>query len=162
MTITDERKANMEITNPYMQNKQVMVVKGSNLQKYSDKITGANIVAEQGSAGEELATGNEFFKDAKFTAVDSQAKALLDVASGTSDIAIVDYVASIGSIGEGTDFTDLVVVESQQFAPEEYGIAFRKGSDMTQKVNEIISEMIKQGKLKEIGKKYKIDKLIVE
>ena len=53
----------------------------------------------------------------------------MDVAAGTSDIAIVDYVASIGSIGEGTDYEDLVRIEAREFAPEEYGIAFRKGSD---------------------------------
>jgi len=162
MTITEERKANMEVTDPYMGNKQVMVVKSANLQKYSNSVSGLRVVAEQGSAGEELALDNEFFKDAKFTAVDSQAKALLDVASGTSDVAVVDYVTSIGSIGAGTDFSDLVVVTAQEFDPEEYGIAFRKGSDAAQKVNEIISKLLEDGKLEQIAKKYKLDELLIK
>ncbi len=157
MTITEERKANMSISNPYMTNKQVMVAKKDKAEGFKTSVENALVVAEAGSAGEELATADEFFKDAEFTAVDSMAKALMDVASGTSDIAIVDYVTSIGSIGEGTDFEDLVVVEAQDFGPEEYGIAFRKGSDATAKVNEIISELVKDGTLAEIAAKYKLE-----
>ncbi|MBR5155547.1 MAG: transporter substrate-binding domain-containing protein [Clostridia bacterium] len=129
---------------------------------YSKSADGALVVAEAGSAGEELATTDEFFANAKFTAVDSMATALLDVKSGTSDIAIVDYVTSIGSIGEGTDYADLAVVEGKDFNPEEYGIAFRKGSDITPAVNAAIAELAAEGKMEEIGKKYKLDKLVIK
>ncbi len=162
MTITDERKANMEISAPYMANKQVMVVKRDNAEKFAEGVIGAAVVAEAGSAGEEIATSDAFFADSAFTPVDSMAKALMDVAAGTSDIAIVDYVASIGSIGEGTDFEDLVVVEEKEFSPEEYGIAFRKGSDMATVVNNTIDELIADGTLDEIGKKYKLDALLIK
>ncbi len=162
MTITDERRANMEISVPYMENKQVMVVKKENLEKYSEGVLGASVVAEQGSAGETLALENEFFKDVAFTAVAAQANALMDVASGTADIAIVDYVLSIGSIGEGTDFEDLVVVESKEFSPEQYGIAFRKGSDMATVVNNTIEELMSDGTLEVIAKKYKLDSLLIK
>ncbi len=162
MTITDERKANMEITDPYMQNRQVMVVKSENLEKYTEGVIGASVVAEAGSAGEELATSDEFFKDSAFTPVDSMAKALMDVAAGTSDIAIVDYVTSIGSIGAGTDFENLVAVEAREFAPEEYGIAFRKGSDMATVVNNTIDELIADGTLEAIATKYKLQNLLIK
>ncbi len=161
MTITEERKATMSISSPYMENKQVMIVKKDNAEKYADSVKDANIVAEAGSAGEELGTTDEFFAEGKFTAVDSQAKALMDVAAGTSDIAIVDYVMSIGSIGEGTDFEDLVVVDGKSFNPEEYGIAFRQGSDVTEAVNAAMTELAAEGKLDEIAKKYKLDELII-
>ncbi len=162
MTITDERKANMEITDAYMKNRQVMVVKSENLEKYSEGVIGASVVAEAGSAGEELATTDEFFKDSAFTPVDSMAKALMDVAAGTSDIAIVDYVTSIGSIGKGTDFENLVAVEAREFAPEEYGIAFRKGSDMATVVNNTIDELIADGTLEAIATKYKLQNLLIK
>ncbi len=162
MTITDERKANMEISDPYMANKQVMVVKKDNAEKFAEGVIGAAVVAEAGSAGEEIATADEFFKESAFTPVDSMAKALMDVAAGTSDIAIVDYVASIGSIGEGTDFEDLVVVEEREFSPEEYGIAFRKGSDMATVVNNTIDELIADGTLDTIAAKYKLADLLIK
>ena len=129
---------------------------------YSQSVAGAKIVAEAGSAGESLATEDAFFADAEFTPVDSMAKALMEVEAGTADIAIVDYVTSIGSIGEGTDYTDLAVVEGQDFSPEEYGIAFRKGSDLTAAVNEAIAALMADGTMDTIAKDYKLDALLIK
>ena len=118
------------------------------------------IVAEKESAGEGVATTEEDFKDYTYNAVDTQAKALMEVSAGTADAAVVDYVMSIGSIGEGTDYEDLVV-EGDGYSEEEYGIAFRKGSDLTAKINEIIRELKKDGKLEEIAKNYKLDGILL-
>ena len=117
------------------------------------------LVAEQESAGESVAKENADFADYKYTAVDKQATALMEVSAGTADAAIVDYVMSIGSIGEGTDYEDLVI-DGEGYAEESYGIAFRKGSDITAKVNEAIKTLKDNGKLVEIAKKYKLDELI--
>ena len=118
------------------------------------------VVAEKESAGETVATEDESFKDYEYTAVDTQAKALMEVNAGTADAAVVDYVMSIGSIGENTDLKDLVV-EGDGYSPEEYGIAFRKGSDFTAKVNEVIRELKSSGELAEIAKKYKLDEILL-
>ncbi len=160
MTITDERKENMEITTPYMANRQVMIVKSENEAKYSEGVDGAVVVAEKGSTGEELAMENEFFAAANYNAVDAQSTGLMDVAAGTSDVVIGDYVMAAGSIGEGTDYEDLVIID-KDFTADEYGVAFRKGSDMTEKVNAIIAELMADGTLKEIADKYKLGDLLL-
>ena len=129
---------------------------------YSKSVENANIVAEAGSAGEELANGNEFFANAKFTPVDSMSKALMDVSSGVSDIAIVDYVTAIGSIGEGTDLAGLSIVEGKDFSPEQYGIAFRKGSDAVVEVNKIIADLMADGTMDKIADKYKLGELLIK
>lgn len=118
--------------------------------------SGNVIVAEKGSAGEKVAQKLDGYE---YTAVDTQNKALMEVMSGTADAAIVDYVLSIGSIGEGTDFADLQI-SGDGYNPESYGIAFRKGSDITNLVNEAIVELKNDGKLAEIAKKYKLDELV--
>ena len=138
-----------------------MVAKADKAASYVTDVTGAKVVAELGSAGEELAADNEFFKAAEFTGVDSMAKALMEVEAGTADIAIVDYVTSIGSIGDGTDFKDLVVVEAEDFNLEEYGIAFRKGSNLTEKVNAIVEELAKDGTLAKSAAEYKLEDLLL-
>ena len=163
MTITPERQAEMEISTAYMANKQVLLVKAENADKYltAEDLKGANIVAEIESAGEGVAKENELFAEAKYTAVDSQAKALMEVASGVADGCVVDYVLSIGMIGEGTDYEDLVVVDELAFAEEEYGIAFRKGADTCAAVNEAISNLVESGKLAEIAKTYKLEAQII-
>ena len=163
MTITDERKEAMSISDPYMENKQVMVTKESNVEKYStaEGVKEANVVAEAGSAGETVAKEDAFFKDAVYLAADSQAKALMEVKAGTSDIAIIDYVMSIGTLRAGSDYADLKVVEAQSLSPEQYGVAFRKDSDTTQKVNEAMKKLAENGKLKEIADKYSLTDLVI-
>lgn len=164
LTISDERKETMDISVPYMENKQVMVVKAENASKYTsaDALNGAKVVAEKKSAGEEVAQSDEFFKSSTYISVDSQAKALLEVKSGTADVALIDYVMSIGSIGEGTDYSDLSIVEEKEFAKEQYGIAFRKNSPETlKKVNDAIKELADDGTLKKIAEKYKLEDLLI-
>lgn len=118
------------------------------------------VVAEKDSAGERVAQSEKDFETYEYTAVDTQAKALMEVNAGTADAAVVDYVMSIGSIGEGTDYNDLVV-EGTGYSEEEYGIAFRKGSDLTAKVNEIIRELKQSGELEKIAKTYKLDGILL-
>ncbi len=163
MTITPERQAEMEISTPYMANKQVLLVKAENADKYTtaEALTGANIVAEIESAGESVAKEDAFFAGANYTAVDSQAKALMEVKSGVADGCVVDYVLSIGMIGEGTDYEDLVVVDELAFADEEYGIAFRKGADTCAAVNDAMKALADNGKLAEIAEKYKLTEQIL-
>ena len=165
MTITPERLENMSISTPYMANKQVVIVKKENADKYTkaEDFDGANVVAEIESAGEEVAKTNEFFANANYNPVDTQAKTLMEVKSGVADCAVVDYVLSIGMIGEGTDYEDLVVVDALAFADEEYGIAFRKGSDVTAAVNAAITALVNNGELAKIADTYKLgDQLIAK
>lgn len=163
MTITEERLETMSISTPYMANKQVLLVKAENADKYltAEALAGANIVAEIESAGESVAQEDAFFADANYTSVDSQAKALMEVAAGVADGCVVDYVLSIGMIGEGTDYEDLVVVDELAFADEEYGIAFRKGSDVTAAVNAAIAKLVENGELAKIAETYKLSEQII-
>ncbi len=163
MTITEERLEEMSISTPYMANKQVLIVKAENADKYlkPEDMEGAKVVAEVESAGEGVAKEDAFFAKAQYTSVADQATALMEVASGVSDACVVDYVLSIGMIGEGTDYENLVVVDSLAFADEEYGIAFRKGSDTTAAVNEAISNLVANGKLQEIAANYKLEEQLI-
>lgn len=163
MTIDEDKKENMEISVPYMKNKQVMVLKAENADKYTDALSMNAVVAvaENGSAGEKIAQEDPMFSGCEYTSVASQADVLMEVFSGTAGVGVIDYVMSIGSIGEGTDYTNLVVADSMEFGPEEYGIAFRKGSDMVGKVNDAISELAADGTLNEIATKYKLQDLLL-
>lgn len=162
MTITEDRAANMSISRPYMENKQVLVVKSENAEAMVASVDGLTIVAEAGSAGEIAAQEEDFFAGAEYIAVDTQAKALMEVAAGTADGCVIDYVTSIGMIGEGTDFSNLTALEERGFGAEEYGIALRKeDTEFTKKVNDAIQQLINNGKLMEIAAKYKLEDLMI-
>lgn len=163
MTITPEREAAMSISTPYMANKQVLVVRAADAEKYTtaEAMNGVAVVAEQESAGEEVITTDAFFAGAEYTAVVDMATALKEVKAMTADACVVDYVTSIGMIGEGTDYADLVVVDAMAFADEQYGIAFRKDSDVTAAVNAAITKLVENGTLAEIASEYKLAEQVI-
>ena len=174
MCITEERKENMSMTNAYLYNTQAIVAKADKISDLlANGMKGVYVVAEQGSTGEGKLTGDiaddetvevsakEFFADANYTPVDSMAKALMEVKAGTADIALVDSVCALAMVGEGTDYADMVVNLDNNFGLQEYGIAFRKGSDVTEKLNEAIIELTKDGTIAEIAARYGLTDALV-
>ena len=174
MCITEDRKQTMSISDAYLNNTQAMVMKPDVAEKFAKDPSGAFVVAEQGSTGEGKLQGTiaddetvevsakDFFANSTYTPVDSMAKAIMEVGAGTADIALVDSVCAYGMVGEGTDFPDLVINIDNQFGLQEYGIACRKGSDMTEKINQAIDELTAEGKVAEIAAKYKLTDMLIK
>lgn len=111
---------------------------------------------EGGSAGEEIALE----KGWKVTTLEDQAAALMEVASGTSDAAIIDLLMAGAMIGEGTSYPDLTYTD--RLTEEEYGIGCRKGSDLAQYINNVLAEAYADGTMKEIATTYKLQDALVE
>ena len=109
--------------------------------------------AESGSAGESAIVDDDTLKSASYTASNSQQDALVALNAGNYDAIVIDYTMAKASVGSG-DFADLCIVEGIELANEEYAIGFRVGSDMTAKVNAIISEMKSDDTLKNIASRY--------
>ncbi len=151
MTITDELKESISISNPYVINAQVIVCKDANKTKYStiESIKDAKIAVEGGSAAEKLVADY-----ANVTPCQNMAATLLEVSSGASDVAIIDITMAKAMLGAGTSYENLVYTAS--LSEEQYGIGFRKGSDLCTKVNEIMAEMKADGTLKALADKYEV------
>lgn len=174
MCITETRKETMSMSNAYLYNTQAIVAKTDRIDDLlANGMKGVYVVAEQGSTGEGKLTGDiaddetvevsakEFFSEANYTAVDSMAKALMEVKAGTADLALVDSVCALAMVGEGTDYADMTVNLDNNFGLQEYGIAFRKGSDVTAMVNEAIIELTKDGTVAEIAARYGLTDALV-
>lgn len=156
MTITDDLKENISVSDPYVKNMQVVVIKDSNKDKYTDtaSLADANLVAEAGSAGQSAIEADENLSQANLTTVTKQTDALLEIESGASDAAVLDWTLAKSMIGEGTDFADLMMIDGAELSVEEYGIGFRKDSDLCTKVNEIMDELVEDGTLPALAEKY--------
>ena len=111
---------------------------------------------EAGSAGEAAAKENGF----EYNSVASQADALMEVASGTSDAAIIDLLMAGAMIGEGTSYPDLV--HTDELTTEEYGVGCRKGSDLAAYINGVFAESYADGTMKEIATTYGVQESLVE
>ena len=153
MTITDEATTNSSVSNPYVLNKQVLVMKADKVADYKDaaSLKDLTIAVENGSAGQSAAEDAE---PKKVVPVQDQAAALLEVKAGTSDACIIDSTMAQAMTGEGTDYADLAA--GIILTDEEYGVSFRKGSDLTAKFNEFMKELRKDGSLQKLADKYKL------
>ena len=152
-----ERKDLVDFSYTYMLNQQCIVVKKDNLASYTKEadLVGKTAAVEGGSAGAAYA------KDAvgaggKLVEFPAQNSAFLEVKSGTSDFAVVDILLAKNVVGQG-DYTDLAIVESIELDAEYYAVGFKKGSELTAKVNEAIKTLDENGKLMEIAKKYGLE-----
>lgn len=152
MTITDEVKNNSSVTNAYAMNQQIVVTKSELAGKLKtvDDLKDLSFAVENGSAGQSAAEDNGL----NATAVTAQSDALLEVASGSSDACIIDSTMAAAMTGEGTDYADLK--SSVVLVDEQYGISFRKESDMTEKVNKIIADFKADGTLQKLADKYSV------
>ena len=152
LTLTDDREENMACTKPYVKNAQVVVVKeGTDYTSTADLI-GKTVVAEAGSAGEAAIEGDENLAQADYVSKSVQTDCLMEVAAGTADAAILDLTLASAMIGEGTDYADLKMVD--ELNVEEYGVAFRKGSDVPDAVNTAFDELKADGTMQALADKY--------
>ena len=158
MTLIDEVKSSMECTDAYMNNAQVVVVPADKADKYQDEdsVKDLTFAVEAGSAGEEQV--NRI--GAQYTAVSSQADALMEVASGNSDAAAIDALMAAAMIGEGTGYADLTYTISLN--NEEYGVGFRKGSDLAAALNDYFKKSMEDGSMKKCAETYKVQAALIE
>ena len=158
MTLTDEVTSAMECTNAYCNNAQVVIVPSDVADQYQDvdSVKGLSFAVESGSAGmaEVQALG------ATYTEVSDQATALMEVASGTSDAAVIDSLMAAAMVGEGTSYADLTYTVGLN--SEEYGVGFRRGSDLAEKLNEFFKTSYDDGTMMQIAEQYGVQAAIIE
>lgn len=111
---------------------------------------------EAGSAGEKAAKSENF----EYNSVASQADALMEVASGTSDAAIIDLLMAGAMIGEGTSYPNLKYTD--KLTTEEYGIGCRKGSDLASFINSVLSKTYESKEMQKVAEKYGVQEALVE
>lgn len=161
LTLDAEREANMNCTVPYVKNAQVVVVKSGTDYTDTSSLAGKTVVAEVGSAGEAQIIGTEDSEpdaglaQADYVGKSVQTDCLMEVKAGTADAAVLDLTLANAMTGEGTDYADLEIVD--ELAVENYGVAFRKGSDIRDAVNDIFAEMVADGSLKALADQYNLE-----
>ena len=157
MTLTDEVTSAMECSNAYCNNAQVVILPADVADQYPDaaSMAGLNFAVESGSAGQAQAEANGF----TFTEVLDQATAVLEVSSGTADAAIIDSLMAAAMVGEGTSYADLTY--TIQLNSEEYGVGFRKGSDLAAALNQFFIDSYADGTMTSLAETYGVQAAII-
>ena len=157
MTLTDEVLSAMECSNAYCNNAQVVILPADSAEDYPDaaSMSELNFAVESGSAGEAMAIENGF----SYTPVVDQATAVLEVSSGTCQAAIIDSLMAGAMVGEGTSYADLTYTISLN--SEEYGVGFRKGSDLAAALNEFFVDYYAAGTMQELAETYGVSAALI-
>ena len=157
MTLTEDVKAAMECSNAYANNAQVVIVPADVADKYqtAESIADLTIAVENGSAGEEVVSALGY----TVTEVATQADALMEVAAGTSDAAVIDSLMAAAMVGEGTGYANLTYTVGLN--SEEYGAGFRKGSDLAAKLNDFLKAAYDDGSMMAIAETYGVQAAMI-
>ncbi len=157
MTITDELKQNILISDAYLDNKQVVVCQKSEAEKYktiADVLKASEILVEAGSAGDSAISAVEGLKAGQLKTASAQKDTLLEVKTSASKIAVIDKLMAQVVTGDGTSYSDLTFVDVG-FELEQFGIGFRKDDTaLKTDVENAIKQLKDNGKYAEIQTKY--------
>lgn len=158
MTLTDEVTSAMECTNAYLNNAQVVVVPADVADQYQDEesLKDLSFAVEAGSAGEAEVSALGL----NYTPVSSQADALMEVASKSSDAAVIDSLMAGAMIGEGTGYADLTYTIGLN--SEEYGVGFRKGSNLAAALNDYFTTSLEDGSMEKVAETYGVQAALIK
>ncbi|MBQ5747007.1 MAG: transporter substrate-binding domain-containing protein, partial [Clostridia bacterium] len=143
----------------YMLNQQCVVAKADKVAEITSEadLAGKTACVEGGSAGAAYA---ESVTDAdKIFSTTAQINAFTEVKSGAVDFAVVDIILAQNICGQG-DYADLAIVEAIELDSEIYAIGFKKGSDLTAKVNAAIKTLEENGTLLALAEKYGFENVL--
>lgn len=158
MTLTDEVTSAMECSNAYCNNAQIVVVPADVADQYQDvdSLSALNFAVESGSAGEAEVSALGL----NYTPVQSQADALMEVAAGTSDAAVIDSLMAAAMVGEGTGYAALTYTVGLN--SEEYGVGFRKGSDLASALNDYFAASLADGSMMSCAETYGVQAAVIQ
>lgn len=150
LTITEKRLKEMNITQPYMENRQVIVVpEGSDIKSSAD-LEGKRVAMQKESTA--VIAYNDAGISATATELKDNVLCLDELASGRQDAVIMDSVVAEYYLSKNPDRYPFVILE-ESLADELYGIAVKKGNDdLLQKIEDALKECIEDGTAAKISK----------
>lgn len=144
------RAEKVDFSYNYMENRQVIVAKKDAGITSAADLSGKIAAVESSSAGETYAKTFEGVTIKGFT---KQTDCLFEVKSGTVDFCVLDAQLAKSYAGKG-DYADLAIVENLSSDVEYYAIGFKKGSDLTAKVNAELEKLGADGTIAALAEKY--------
>ena len=154
LTITEERKANILFTKPYLENRQIVVVTDKSAVTNKAQLAGGVVGVQDGSSAvdavqKDAATAQSIKQLKKFG---DNVTALMDLSAGRLDAVVVDEV--VGRYYTGKKPGEYRVLE-ENFGTEDYGVGVRKGdTELAAKLDKALDDMKADGTAATISTKW--------
>lgn len=154
LTILESRKEKIAFTDPYMSNKQIIVVKADSGIKTKAELAGKIVgVQDASSAVTAIEAETELFSHFKeFKKFGDNITALMDLEAGRLDVVVVDEVVGRFHVSKKPD---VYYVLEEDFGTEDYGVGLRKDDpENLAKINEALNAMKQDGTAAQISNKW--------
>lgn len=148
LTITEERKQQVDFSDTYYTGRQVIIVAEDSDIAGPNDLEGKKIGVQLGTTGDLFATDD--FGDDSVERYNKGFEAVQAVLQGKIDAVIIDDQPAQTFVSENAG---LKIVEAV-YAEEDYALCFKKGSELTAQVNDAIAELKEDGTFDEIIAKY--------
>lgn len=157
-----QRSDKVDFSYAYMNNEQCVVVQSKDLAALNSASALADKkgAAEKGSAGEGVAKDYIENTDTNYFGKDSQAAAMMELIAGTVDFIVIDKTMAKAMVGSGS-YANLAIVEDIEIESEVYSIGFKKGSELTEKVNGALKELAEDGTMMRLAEKYGLENYVI-
>lgn len=154
MTATEDRKKNVDFSDPYFNASQAIIVAKDSDIKTREDLNGKTVGVQQGTTGDTYCTNDDGSSDVKVKEVKRYPKgmdAVSDLIAGRLDAVVIDDYPAEKLAAKNAD---KVVKLDDALTEEEYAIAMPKGSDLVDVVNGVIKDLKDSGELNKIIDKY--------
>lgn len=154
MTVTEERLRNVDFTDTYFNASQAIIVATDSDITSSADLNGKIVGVQQGTTGDLYVTNEDGENDIEVAEVRRYPKgvdAVSDLVVGRIDAVVIDNFPAQKLQANNAD---KVIILNEFLTEEEYAIAVPKGSDLCDKINEILADMVSSGLMEEIIGKY--------
>lgn len=153
LTITEERKENINFSEPYLANRQIVIVKDGVTVESLDDLSGLKVGVQIDSSGQSALQGNDVYSSiSEMVQFNSFNDALMDLDSGRIDCVVIDEIMARYVVSQSTYNVSVTEVS---LGAEEYGIGFRLGEDeLRAEIDRILNELATEGATAEISNKW--------
>lgn len=149
LSVSDERKEVMLMSEPYMENEMVFVVNEDSEIKTLDDLKGKSIAVQNGSTAQEILLDSEIANDITARALSTNVEALTNLELGMCDAVFLDSVVANYEI---TTANKSFTVLEDGLSPEQYAVGFKLGSQaLCDKIVETLKEMKADGTIEKIS-----------
>lgn len=152
LSVSDERKKQMLMSEPYMKNKMVFMVNKESKVKSQDDLKGKKIAVQNGSNAQDILKSADISAEIEVTELATNVEAIQQLELKMVDAVFLDsVVADYEKNATGNKYKTLYDTLSE----EEYAIGFKLGAnELCKKIQDTLKEMKKDGKIEEISKKW--------
>jgi glutamine transport system substrate-binding protein len=154
ITINDDRKKTYDFTSPYFESTQMIMVKEGSPVKKADDLKGLEVGVQTGTTGQAAAEQVLGKNSEQISKYENNVLAIMALKNGEVEAVVADNTVVEEYVKNNPNDKLVAITDKESFEPEYYGLMFKKGNKLRDKIDKAVREVIDNGTYAEIYKKW--------